>query len=118
MTDEHTPQNDSSFHVPANTVGANGPGAHGKANQHFYPSPAPPPASRPTKDWLPLQPNPLFQERPGEFEALEKLLFGQNGSGRVGLVGVVGKTYLYGVGCSAPLQADAHLRGLWHLVIP
>jgi WD40 repeat protein len=101
MTDEHTPQGEQNFRVQANMVGAIGPGAHGEVHQHIYPPAAPPPASRPSRDWLPLQPNPLFQERPGEFEALEQLLFGQNGSGRVGLVGVgvvgmggVGKTYL------------------------
>jgi hypothetical protein len=46
------------------------------------------PSEPPHERLAALQPNLLFQERPGEFEALEKLLFGQNGSGRVGLVGV------------------------------
>src|SRR6185437_80593 len=46
-------------------------------------------ANRP-KDYLPLPPNPLFQERPGEFAEVERLLFGQNQPARVGLVGVVG----------------------------
>src|SRR5690348_3683721 len=88
MTDERTPQGDSSFHVQANIVGAIGPGAHGEVHQHFYPPAVQPSASRPARDRLPLQPNQFFQERIGEFEALEQLLFGQQGSGRVGLVGV------------------------------
>jgi len=48
------------------------------------------------KDELPFQRNPTFQERPGEFEKLEGLLFGQQQAGRVGLVGMggVGKSSL------------------------
>ncbi len=46
-------------------------------------------ASRP-RDYLPLPPNPLFQERPGEFAELERLLFDRGQPARLGLVGVVG----------------------------
>lgn len=90
MTDEQASPRNQAYHVQAHTVGAIGPNAHGEVvvNQYFSPPAAPAPANRPSRDWLPLQPNPLFQERPGEFEALEQLLFGQNSSGRVGLVGV------------------------------
>jgi hypothetical protein len=45
------------------------------------------------KNWIPLRRNPLFQQRPGEFEKLEHLLFLQRAGTvpiRIGLVGMVG----------------------------
>ena len=70
--------------------------AHRRALAPSSPSAESPvgPARRP-KDYLPLQPTALFQERPGEFAKLEQLLFGQEPPARVGLVRVVG---LGGVG--------------------
>lgn len=46
-------------------------------------------ANRP-RNYLPLQPNPLFQERPGEFAELERLLLQQDHPACPGLVGMVG----------------------------
>jgi WD40 repeat protein len=46
-------------------------------------------ANRP-RDYVPITPNPLFQPRPGEFEALEALLTPAAQPLRLGLVGVVG----------------------------
>jgi WD40 repeat protein len=42
------------------------------------------------QSYIPFEDNPLFQERPGEFETIEKLLAAGNDPARLGLVGVTG----------------------------